>query len=84
MTILARIMSVLSPLHSIITVDAVLNIFSIEFGEDHLYAGPPQFRNLINWLKLQVARRVFGGGCIIVVGLRHDLLYGCERRWRGR
>ena len=33
-----------------VPVDAVLEIFSIEFGENHLYAGPAHSRNLIDWL----------------------------------
>ena len=65
MTFVARIISVSSSLRRIVTVDAVLDIFSIEFGEDsalrrsNVLPKPSQLA--------KVARGVVEAICIIII-----------------
>lgn len=86
MTFVARIMSVLSSLRRIVTVDAVLDIFSIKFREDFALRRScvlPKPNQLA-----KVARGLRSGGSHLhhrrlIVILRHDLpTPWCERRWR--
>lgn len=86
MTFVARIMSVLSSLRRIVTVDAVPDIFSIKFREDFALRRScvlPKPNQLA-----KVARGLRSGGSHLhhrrlIVPLRHDLpTLWCERRWR--